>query len=90
MGALAPYLRLERVQQKTLVRYYSVRAGRVIAASGMTAMESKALRPKLAGSRSSHVFARYPRGLSYRDTELHPKLYSYVMPVKPALKRTAA
>jgi hypothetical protein len=27
MGALAPYWRLERVQQKIFVRYYGVRAG---------------------------------------------------------------
>jgi len=34
MEALASYWRFEPGQQKILVRYYSVRAGRVIAASG--------------------------------------------------------
>jgi len=34
MGALASYWQFEPGQQKILVRYYSVRAGRVIAASG--------------------------------------------------------
>jgi len=61
MGAFAPYSRLQRVQQKIFVRYYSVRAG--VGYCGwrrrfvdtrridqMAAMERKALCPQVAVS----------------------------------------
>ena len=59
MGSLAPYSRLQRVQQKIFVRYYSVRAGvgycgwrrRFVDSRGidqMAAMERKALCPQVA------------------------------------------
>jgi hypothetical protein len=58
IGALAPYWRLERVQQKILVRYSASAPGELLRLEEklyqhprqrpMTAMERKALRPKLA------------------------------------------